>query len=126
MLKEFIYTSSTDLLRSAVDKKYRKLGKNAKGVVLCLCLILCEIFQMFKEVKLVMLTFIEFFKKNRIAKYDGENILLAAEQFLGVCKRRDAVGALTEEEGEGWGGLEVVPVYAPPSAGRHRRTYRDP
>ena len=44
-----------------------------------------------------MLTFIEFFKKNGIAKYSGENVLLAAEQLLGVCKRLDAVKSLTEE-----------------------------
>jgi hypothetical protein len=52
---------------------------------------------MSKEVKLAMLTFIEFFKKNGIAKYDGENVLLAAEQLLGVYKCLDAAKALTEE-----------------------------
>ena len=50
-----------------------------------------------KEVKNAMLAFIEFFKKYGIAKYEGENILVAAEQLLGVCKRLDAVGALTKE-----------------------------
>ena len=60
-------------------------------------LTLCEIFQMSKEVKNAMLTFIEFFKKHVISKYKGENVLLVAEKFLGVCKRMDAVGALTEE-----------------------------
>ena len=96
-LKEFVYASSTDSLRSAVDKKYGKLGKNAKGGVLYLYLTLCEMFQMSKEVKNAMLTFIEFFKKHGIAKYEGENVLVAAEQLLGVCKRLDAVKALTEE-----------------------------
>ena len=52
---------------------------------------------MSKEVKNAMLTFIEFFKKHGIAKYEGENVLVAAEQLLGVCKRLDAVKALTEE-----------------------------
>ena len=41
-LKEFVYASSTDSLRSAVDKKYGKLGKNAKGGLLYLYLTLCE------------------------------------------------------------------------------------
>ena len=52
---------------------------------------------MSKKVKNAMLTFIEFFKKHGIAKYEGENVLVAAEQLLGVCKRLDAVKALTEE-----------------------------
>ena len=52
---------------------------------------------MTKGVKLAMLKFIGFFKNNLVAKYKGEKILLAAEQSLGVCKRLDAVGTLTEE-----------------------------
>ena len=67
-MKEFVYASSADYLRSAVDKKYDKLDKNAKGGVLYLYLTLCEMFQMSKEVKNAMLTFIEFFKKHGIAK----------------------------------------------------------
>ena len=53
--------------------------------------------QMPKEFKLAMLTFIEFFKKSWIAKYNGEFVVLAAEQLLGVCKRLDVVGDLNEE-----------------------------
>ena len=85
-MKEFVYASSTDSLRSNVDKKYGKLSKNAKGGVLYLYLTLCEMFQMSKEVKNTMLMFIEFFKKYGISKYEGENILPAAEQLLGICK----------------------------------------
>ena len=54
-------------------------------------------FQMSKEVNMAMLAFIKLCKKNRIFRSDGKNVLLAAEQSLGVCKRLDAVGALTEE-----------------------------
>jgi hypothetical protein len=52
---------------------------------------------MSKEVRQAKLTFIGFFKKNGIAKYDGENMLLTAEQLLGVCKRLNTVKALAEE-----------------------------
>jgi hypothetical protein len=76
-LKEFVYASLTDSLRSAVDKKYGKLGKNTKGGVLYLYLTLCEMFQRSKEVKNIMLIFIESFKKQGIAKYEGENAFLA-------------------------------------------------
>ena len=92
-LKEFVFSSSTDSLRSAVEKKYGKLNKNSKGGVIYLFLTLRKMLQMSKEVKLAMLTFIEFFKKNGIAKYSGENVLLAAEQLLGVCKCLDAVNS---------------------------------
>ena len=96
-MKEFAYAPSTDSLRSAVDKKYGKLGKNTKGEVLYLYLTLCKMVQMSKEVKNTMLMFVEFFKKHGIVKYKGVNVLLAAEQSLGVCKHLDTVGALTRE-----------------------------
>jgi hypothetical protein len=78
-LKEFIYASSTDSLRNAVAKKYNKLDKHTRGGVMYLFLTLCEMFQMSKEVKLAMLSFIDFFKKGGITKYSGENILIASE-----------------------------------------------
>ena len=37
-----------------------------------------EMFQMFKEAKLAVLTFIEFFKKNGIAKYSGEKCFVGS------------------------------------------------
>ena len=96
-MNEFVYASSTDSLWRTVDKRYSKLGKNAKEGVLHLYLTLCEMFQMPKEVKNTMLTLIKFFKKHGIAKHKGESFFLAAEQLLVVCKRLAAVGVSTEE-----------------------------
>ena len=77
-LKEFMCASSTDTLRNAVAKKYEEINEIAKGGVTCTYLILCEMFQMNREVKASMLYFIEFFKRKGIAHYPGENVLMAA------------------------------------------------
>jgi hypothetical protein len=70
---------STDSLRNAVAKKCNKLDNNSRGYVMYLFLTLREMFQMSKEAKLAMLSFIEFFKKGGIAKYSGENVLISSE-----------------------------------------------
>jgi hypothetical protein len=54
-------------------------------------------FQMSREVKEAMLKFLDIFKRNGISKYTGENVLVASEEILGVCKRLDAVGSLQDE-----------------------------
>ena len=50
-------------------------------------LTLCELFQMSREIKLAMISFIEYLKKKGVATYSGENVLIASEELLGVCKR---------------------------------------
>jgi hypothetical protein len=96
-LQSFVYNSSTDSLRSAVDKKYTKLPSNQKGGVTYLFLTLCEMFMMSREVKEAMTKFLDIFKRNGISRYTGENVLVASEEIIGVCKRLDAVNALQEE-----------------------------
>jgi hypothetical protein len=49
-----------------------------------------EMFQMSHEVKDAMLSFLALFKRKGISRYQGKNVLLAAEEVLGVCKRLDA------------------------------------
>jgi hypothetical protein len=53
---------------------------------------LCEMFEMSREVKEAMLSFLEFFKKKGVARYTGENILVVQEEVLGVCRRLHSVG----------------------------------
>ena len=96
-LKEFVYNSSTMSLRSAVATKYNKLRKNCKGGVVYTYLTLCEMFQMSKEIKQAMLSFLDRFHKLGIASYQGENILLASEEVLGVCRRLNSINAITSE-----------------------------
>eukprot|EP00956_Cyclotella_meneghiniana_P009509 scaffold13164_cov56-Cyclotella_meneghiniana.AAC.1 len=96
-LKEFVYNSSTDALRTAVTKRYERLPDAQLGGVVYLYYTLCEMFEMSREVKEAMISFIDFFKKKGVARYTGENILVVQEELLGVCRRLDAVGALTEE-----------------------------
>jgi hypothetical protein len=96
-LKEFVYNSSTDALRTAVTKRYERLPDAQLGGVIYLYYTLCEMFEMSREVKEAMLSFIEFFKKKGVARYTGENVLVVQEELLGVCRRLDAVGALTDE-----------------------------
>ena len=56
-----------------------------------------------------MLMFIVFFRKHGITKYEGENVLVATEQLLGVCKRLGAVNDLTKEHVHGiLTGLSIV------------------
>ena len=50
-LKDFVYGSSTDSLRTAVEKKYDRLPDNQRGGVMYLYLTLCEMFQMSREIK---------------------------------------------------------------------------
>ena len=92
-----MYASSTDALRNAVAKKYEDVDKIAKGGVAYTYLIFCEIFQMSHEVKTFMLSFIEFFKRKGTAHYPGDNVLVAANELLGVSKSLDVVDALMEE-----------------------------
>jgi hypothetical protein len=96
-LKEFVYNLSTDALRTAVTKKYERLPDAQLGGVIYLYYTLCEMFEMSREVKEAMISFIEFFKKKGVARYTGENVLVVQEELLGVCRRLDAVNALTDE-----------------------------
>ena len=96
-LKEFVYNSSTDSLKEAVGPKYEKLPRNQRGGVIYTYLTLCEMFVMSREVKQAMLNFLDSFKKSGLTKYAGENVLLAASEVLGVCKRLDAVKSLQDE-----------------------------
>jgi hypothetical protein len=96
-LKDFVYGSLTDTLKTAVAKKYDKLPANQHGGASYLYLTLMEMFQMSREVKDGMLSFLALFKCKSISRYQGENVLLAAEEVLGVCKRLDAAQGLLEE-----------------------------
>jgi hypothetical protein len=96
-LQTFVYNSSTDSLKTAVAKKYEKLPSNQKAGVIYLYMSLCEMFQMSREVKEAMYKFLDIFRRNGVARYTGENVLVVSEEVLGVCKRLDAVGALLEE-----------------------------
>jgi hypothetical protein len=96
-LKTFVYASSANFPGNAAVKKYNKTEKTSRGGIMYLFLTLCEMFQMSKEIKLAMISFIEYSKKKGIATYSGENVLIASKELLGVCKRLDAVSALTEE-----------------------------
>lgn len=96
-LREFVYNSSTDSLRSVVAKKYDKLPSNQRGGVMYLYYTLCEMFQMSREVKDAMLAFLGIFKRKGVARYTGENIIVVEEEVIGICKRLASVGALLEE-----------------------------
>ena len=50
-----------------------------------------------REVKDAMLSFLALFKCKGISCYQGENVLLAAEEVLRVCKQLDATRGLLEE-----------------------------
>ena len=77
--------------------KYEDIEERARGGVTYTYLILCEMFKMSREVKASMIAFIEFFKRRDIANYPGENVLVASNELLGVCKSLDVAGALTDE-----------------------------
>ena len=96
-LKEFVYNSSTDSLRTAVDKRYSKLDINQRGGVMYLYYSLTEMFVMSREVTEAMKYFIDLFKKKGVARYTGENVLQISEELLGVAKRLDSVALLTYE-----------------------------
>ena len=84
-------------LEERVAKKHEDIDKIAKGGVTHTYLILCEIFQMSRGVKAYMLSFIEVFRMKGIAHCPRENVLVAANKLLGVCKSLDVADALTEE-----------------------------
>lgn len=96
-LYTFIYNLSTDSLRTAVTKKYKKLPLNQQGGVMYLFLTLKEMFQMSREVKDAIFKFLDIFKRNGVSRYTGENVLVVAEEILGVCKRLDAVNSLQDD-----------------------------
>ena len=60
-------------------------------------LVLCEMFEISREVKASMFDFIQFFKRMGIAHYPGENVLVASNGLLRVCKSLDVKDALTDE-----------------------------
>jgi len=96
-LQQFVYNSSTDSLRSAVAKKYDRFPPDQKGGVSYLYLTLCEMFHMSREVKDAMIKFLEIFKKNGVSRHSGENVFVVEEELIGVTKRLNAVGALTDD-----------------------------
>lgn len=96
-LREFVYNSSTDSLRTAVTKKYDKLPLNQRGGVMWTYYTLCEMFAMSREVKDAMLVFLDLFKRKGVARYTGENLIIIQEEVVGVCKRLDSVHALTDD-----------------------------
>ena len=96
-LRAYIYNSSTDSLRAAVKKKYEKLANNQKGGVIYLYYTLCEMFKMSETVKSAIISFISLFKRKGLSRYEGENVLRASEEVLGVLRRLDAVGAVHVE-----------------------------
>ena len=96
-LQEFVYNSSTDSLRNAVNQHYEKLAPLMKGGVTYLYYTLCEMFLMSREVEDSMITFLGLFRRKGVARYAGENLVLVREEVLGICKRLDAVGALRHE-----------------------------
>lgn len=96
-LKEFIYNSSTDSLRTAIDKRYIKIPLEQRGGVTYLWYCLDEMFTMSREVRQAMLDFIDLFKRRGVSRYTGENILVVEEELMCVTKRLAADGSLTED-----------------------------
>jgi hypothetical protein len=93
----FAYNSSTHALRTEVNKKYTRIPKNQRGGVCYLYLSLCEMFQMSREVKDAMYTFLRLFRSKGIARYTGKNVLKASSEVLGICKRLEAANALLDD-----------------------------
>jgi hypothetical protein len=96
-LKEFVYNSPTDTLRTAVTKKYNKLPPNQQGGITYLYFTLTEMFHMSREVEDAMFTFLDLFKRKGVARYTGKNVRQISEEVLGVCKRLHAINALRTE-----------------------------
>ena len=96
-LKEFVYKTSSDSLKSAVTKKYDKLNKRCRGGVMYTFLVLREMFLMSKDVKKAILNFVDLFKARGLTRYTGESVLKASEELLGVLKRLHSVGGVTDE-----------------------------
>ena len=93
----FVYNSSTHALRTEVSKKYDRVQKTQRGGVCYLYLTLCEMFQMSREVKDAMYTFLRLFRTKGIGRYTGENVLKASGEVLGICKRLEAANALLDD-----------------------------
>eukprot|EP00956_Cyclotella_meneghiniana_P013100 scaffold18785_cov21-Cyclotella_meneghiniana.AAC.1 len=96
-LKEFIYNSCTDSLRTAIEKKFNKIPLEQQGGVTYLWYCLDEMFTMSREVRQAMLDFIALFKRRGVARYTGENILVIEEELQCVAKRLAAEGSLTQD-----------------------------
>jgi hypothetical protein len=96
-LYTFMSDSCTESLRTAVNKKYEQVHVSQQGGVLYAYMVLCEMFQMSREVEEAMHRFLEIFKRTGVAKFTGENLLVVQEQLIGICKRLDSVGALRAE-----------------------------
>ena len=60
-------------------------------------LVLREIFLMSKDVKRAILNFVDLFKARGLTRYTGESILKASKELLGVLKRLNSVGGVTDE-----------------------------
>ena len=60
-------------------------------------LVLREMFLMSKDVKKAILNFIDLFKARGLTRYTGENVLRASEELLGVLKRLNSIGGVTDE-----------------------------
>ena len=73
-----MYGSSTESLRAVVKTKYYKLPTSQQGGFTYLYLTLCEMFKMTREVKESMLVFLKLFKAKGLARYTGENVLVAS------------------------------------------------
>jgi hypothetical protein len=63
----FVYNLSTDSLRTAVGKKYKRIPNNQKGGVMYLFLTLNEMFVMSREVKDAMYKFLDLFRRNGVS-----------------------------------------------------------
>ena len=96
-LKEFVYNSCTDSLRTAIDKKFTKIPVEQQGGITYLWYCLDEMFTMSREVRQAMLEFIALFKRRGVARYTGENILVIEEELQCVSKRLAADGSLTHD-----------------------------
>ena len=77
-LRIFVYGSSTESLRAAVKNKYSKLPPSQQGGFTYLYLTLCKMFKMTREAKESMLVFLKLFKVKGLARYTGENVLVAS------------------------------------------------
>jgi len=96
-IKEFIYNSCTDSLRTAIGKKFTKISLEQQGGVTYLWYCLDEMFTMSHEVHRAMLDFIALFKRRCMAQYTGKNILVIEEELQCVTKRLSANGSLTHD-----------------------------
>eukprot|EP00956_Cyclotella_meneghiniana_P015031 scaffold22790_cov42-Cyclotella_meneghiniana.AAC.3 len=96
-LKEFIYNSCTDSLRTAIEKKFDKIPLEQQGGITYLWYCLDEMFSMSREVRQAMLDFIALFKRRGVARYTGENVMVVEEELKCVAKRLAADGSLTQD-----------------------------